>query len=540
MSLRSELTKWQPTLLPHVLVGTIIAVPWLWLLWRYWSYYPLWDAAIYYECAVNAAKVTLNPRAYACGEHPTMGYLWLPGVMTRWFGASYRVFLVYNAVLGWAMSVAIADIASSWLKGKSSRIEQLLVVGSVMYCPAVVSSIVQLTPDFGVLVFLTLAARSLIRERIIRAIGWGILAGLSKESGALLFAVELLVYVVVYGLRAPNLPQRKLQAIYRRSLLVLIPLAGLTAAVLYVTSKGSEVLWSKVNIAVVVRQFMTVSFMDNLLPASLATIFVLNCMWIPALVLLAYAGVWLVRRVLLALPGGATREPAFEFILVVFIVELLLLTRFRTFTNVRYYLPVFPWILLLAARALLAFGLPRAMRVLGLGIIVLSVGLSNFRSFDPVSARVFGTMRFGEHRLFRITSLTKECCGLGRDQLVYNLEFAELDRLLSRALSWVLADGTHLLALHPEADWKLFDSVDRQKRRRTTPSNGTFKVPYVTAYTVALASVKPSKIYYLSMPNMPNEEELVRYFGRYELDWCRRRFSHDGYSVDVHELSLKP
>ncbi len=539
MTPRTDKRKWRPVIAPHVLVGTMVAVAWLWLMRRYWNYYPLWDGAIYYECAVDAAKATLDPRAFNCAGHPTMGYLWPPGVLTRLFGPSYRVFLAYNAILGWAMSVAVADMVRRLLKGRGGHFEQLLVVGSVMYCPVVVSSILQLTPDFGVLVFLTLAARAFIRERLIFAIGWGMLAAFSKESGSLLFAVELLVYVAVYGMRAPNLALRKVRAIYQRSLLVLVPLAGLCALAAYVLANGSKVLWAQVDIQGVIRQFATISFMDNYLPASLATIFVLNCMWIPALVLLVHFGFWFVRKMLLALPGKAPREPALEFIVTVFVLELMLLTRFRTFTNVRYYLPVFPWILLLSARSLLSLGLPRALRFLGNGVVLLAIVWSNFRSFDPVSAEIFGTMRFGEHRLFRITSLTKECCGLGRDQLVYNLEFAELDQLLRQVTPFVLGDRTHAVAVHPESDWKLFDSVDPKTLRRTTPRPGTFKLPYTHTWAVSAAAVKPEKIYYIAMPNMPDSAELIRYAGMYDFQWRCRRFNHDGYGIDVHEMTLR-
>ena len=528
-------TKWQLSLSPDLVVGTLVTLPWLWLCARYWHYYPLWDAAIYYECAVDAAKVTVSPLGFNCAGHPTMGYLWLPGVLTRIFGASYRVFLLYNVVLGWAMAVAVARMARRLLKGRCGQIEHLLVVGAVMYCPVIATSVLQLTPDFGVLVFLTLSAGAFMRERLVRAIGWGILAALSKESGALLFAVEWAVYVVVYGLRAPSTPIDKVRAISRRALLVLIPLVGILAGGAVFLGKPNRGPWAS-DLEGIVRQFMTISFMDNGMPASLATIFVLNCMWIPALILFAQLGVWLVRRALLALPPTLRQDPAFEFAVAVFILEVLLLTRFRTFTNVRYYLPVFPWMVLLAARALVQLGSSRPLRVAVQGVTLCALGWSNFRSFDPVSAEIFGTMRFGEHRLFRITSLTKECCGLGRDQLVYNFEFTELDFLFRKALPFVLASKEHRVAVNPESDWKLFDSVEPKSFRRVTPHPGTFKIPYVTTWGVAGAVVKPEKIFYIAMPNMPDTTELVRYGAWYDVNWRKRRFWHNGYGIDVHEL----
>jgi len=437
------------------------------------------------------------------------------------------------------MASAIADMAARLLRGERRALDLLLVTGSAMYCPVIVASIVQLTPDFGVLVFLTLASRAFMRERLITAIGWGIMAALSKESGALLFVVEAAVYYVVFTLRAPRLLTDKLQAVYRQLPLVIVTLVGFATVVAFVASPGSKGLWRQADILGVARQFSTISFMDNLLPASLATIFVLNCMWIPTALLLLYFGYWLVRNMVLHLPRCRAREPALEYVVAVFVLELFLLTRFRTFTNVRYYLPLFPWIILLAARGMLDMRFPRLLRLLSQAGMFVALGWSNFRSFDPVSADVFGTMRFGEHRLFRITSLTGECCGLGRDQLVYNLEFAEIDYLLRRVLPFVLAAKDHAIAMHPEADWKLFDSVNPRTLRRADPAVGSFKVPYTHTWAVGAAPVKPEKIYYIAMPNMPDSNEFIRYFAWYSFDWRKRRFEHNGYRIDVHELTRK-
>jgi hypothetical protein len=433
-------------------------------------------------------------------------------------------------------------MATRLLKGEGRRLGVFLVTGTVMYCPVVVASVLQLSPDFGVTAFLTLAARAFMRERYIRAMFWGALAALSKESGALLFAVELGVYVLVFGLRAPNLLPRKWQAFRRRSALVVVPLVGVLAVFAVIAPQDENAMWAtRLDLQSVVRQFLSVSFMDNVLPASLATIFVLNCMWVPTAVLVLCVGYWVVRRWLLALPTRTSRDPAFEFAVVSFLLSAYLLTRFRTFTNVRYYLPVFPLVLLLSARALWSIGLPRLVRLLGQGGILLALGWSNFRSFDPVSADLFGTLRFGEHRLFHITSLTGECCGLGRDQMVYNLEFAEMEWLSRQIYPFVFRarnDG-YETAAHPEADWRFFDSIDAKTLRRGSPRPGSFVLPRTHSWAVGAVPVKPEKILYIAFPNMPNQNELSRYQNWYAIRDVKRRFSHHGYSIDVLELRLK-
>ncbi|HEY5960913.1 MAG TPA: hypothetical protein VIV60_30365, partial [Polyangiaceae bacterium] len=368
----------------------------------------------------------------------------------------------------------------------------------------------------------------------------GALAALSKESGALLFVLHFAAYIVIFAARAPNSIQRKRVALTRYALALGAPLALLAGLGLVYASKHDVSLWSSVDPMTLVRQFSTISFLDNVLLASLATIFVLNCMWLPTLVLAAAFTYWAVRRFILALSTPVSRDPAFELVVAVFVIDVLLLTRFRTFTNVRYYMPAFPAILLLAARALLALQLPRWMRRFGQTMVFLALGFSNLRSFDPVSDRVFGTMRFGDHRLFRITSLTGECCGLGRDQLVYNLEFAEIEWLLRQVFPFVLAHADeYAIAAHPEADWRFFDSIDPASLRRATPTKQSTRVPNTHSWAVAAAPVKPRKIYYIALPNMADCNEFTKLGTWYKFQWRAQEFEHNGYRIDLHELTLK-
>jgi hypothetical protein len=524
----------------NAVLGTVASLPLIWLCWKYWYFYPLWDGAIYYEAIAHASTISLNPLSYNIAGHPSMGYLWLPGLLMHWLGASYRIVLVYNAVLAWYFATAVTDMASRLLRGEHRALDLVLVTAAVVCNPVITASVLQLTPDFGVLVFLTLATRALMRMHWITALGWGVLAGLSKESGALLFVMHLAAYLVVFAARAPHSLRSKWRALIRYGLMLGVPALLLVSAGLIRLVRSGTSLWANVELMGIVRQFATVSFLDNLLPASLATIFVLNCMWLPSLVVMVAAAVWGIRRLVLALPVRVSRDPAFELAVAAFVIDAFFLTRFRTFTNVRYYLPVLPWIVLLAARALLALGLCRAMRRLAQATMLLFTVASNFRSFDPFSEAVFGSMRFGEHRLFRITSITGECCGLGRDQLVYNLEFAEIEWLLRQVYPFVLAHADdHAIATHPEADWKFFDSIDPTTLRRATPRPGSFRVPNTHSWAIATAPVKPRKAYYIDLPNMANCAEITRLSAYYHFDWRVEEFEHDGYRIDVHELTLK-
>ncbi|HEY5958000.1 MAG TPA: hypothetical protein VIV60_15665, partial [Polyangiaceae bacterium] len=102
----------------YAIVGTIAALPLIWLVWRYWYYYPIWDGAIYYEAVARASLTTINPLAYNVAGHPTMGYLWLPGLLMHWLGPSYCIVLAYNAILTWYFATAVADMSTRILRGE--------------------------------------------------------------------------------------------------------------------------------------------------------------------------------------------------------------------------------------------------------------------------------------------------------------------------------------------------------------------------------------------------------------------------------------
>ena len=75
--------------------------------------------------------------------------------------------------------------------------------------------------------------------------------------------------------------------------------------------------------------------------------------------------------------------------------------------------------------------------------------------------------------MLRITSLTQECCGNGRDQLVYNLQFTGFASVLDAAISRIgaLPVGTRLTLGH-DAYWLILGSVDSTHHRTLRPGNG--------------------------------------------------------------------
>lgn len=535
----NALRCWVKAKLPasHWVEGVLVALP-LWLIaFKYSDYVPFWDAAVYYGCVVDGAQKSLSPLAFNCAGHPTTGYLWIPGLLDRALGSSYCGILVYNLALALLALVALADLVKRLFPGPKRLGERLLVLGAFAYCPVVTSSILQLTPDFGVLVFIICLVRSLVRRHWWRGICWGVMASLSKESGVMLFALCLAAYVVTHVTRGPGDLKSKLQAMRRCAPIIVLPTVGmLVVAGLFVT-RGIRSSWASGDSSGVFRQFISVSFLDNSFPASLSSIFELNFMWVPTLAILAYS-VRQLLRVAFSTGEPVERDSLWEFVALLFAVSVFFLTRYRTFLNVRYYLPVYPWLFLFAARGLAELGVMLRLREAFWTITLSLMIIGNWTSIDAWSARRYGTFRFGSHPMYKITSLTDECCGYGRDQVIYNLQIAELHYLLNKALPIALGDPDAILGINSVADWLIIDSVDRTTFKRHLPGPGTFKPAFTTASEVRHLLRKPPMVNYVAMANMKEDEELQAWSAWYDVV-SKQVVSRGGYEMSVVKLQLR-
>src|SRR4029077_13952844 len=126
------------------------------------------------------------------------------------------------------------------------------------------------------------------------------------------------------------------------------------------------------------------------------------------------------------------------------------LTRYETYLNVRYLLPIAALLILSFAVGFLILCARPFVRVVVLGFAFLLVLGSAFRTIDPVSRALWGTFPFGRHPLLALTSWNNECCGFSRDQLVYNLEYLQFDRIETLIFRDLRPNTTTTFVAHPE------------------------------------------------------------------------------------------
>jgi hypothetical protein len=371
------------------------------------------------------------------------------------------------------------------------------------------------------------------------AVGTGL--DFSKETGVMLYALLVACYAgwVVTRRGASTLSERfqRLSNAWPAA----IPLAVYAVYVLYyiVFKAGQPAMWTAAIDKPLWQQFM-VPRVDAYLASYLALIFVLNFAWIPASWIVADVVVGIVRRIR-RLPGrvvAGADAPVLLFMTALSIISIYALTRFVVFSNVRYLMPASALMLVLGYTALARLSLGAPVRRLALVAYALLLVVSAERTWDPVSRRLWGTFPFGSHEMLRVTSLTGECCGIGRDQLVYSLEFARLHEVMDDALAAVATDTTQLLVIPANTSWYTVGPLDARSHRRTLHRSQTFEPPAVAHGEIMKAPVRPNRFFFLALPNANVPRGLVN-LGLYYSWPPPRRFARDGYEIFVYDMALK-
>ena len=580
-----------------IAVGTVTAAL---LLWTRRAYVPMWDGRIYADCVVDAAANLLEPAGYRCAGHISQSYVAILVMFQRLApdSASLAPILAANTALLAIAAVALSRLLRVVFPDPSHMIGRALVVACFLVHPVVLGSAVQPGLDFGVLVFSLCALAAAVEGRRWTFVGVGLFLVFSKEPGLPVYGVIAAAYlwqhgllqiipggarwlaVVVIGLgtivnattgnflsatlfavmllavdwRALRPARPPLRAVMR----VLVGHWPLALPVLFVggylgsnlllnainparsAEPGAQAVWGNTGAGALVKTVLRPGVMDQQTLVALAMIFILGFLWLPTLVTLLDLLIGVVRR----RGRQAARHMAgvdtatLGIIAAVVIGELWFLSRFRTVANARYYLPLYPLLLMLAYGALVRLGVSRHYRTAAFALLAVLLGVSTVRTVDPVSRALWGTFKVGDHAMLRMTSLTGECCGFGRDQLVYNLQFTAFDALQNAAYASIRPSDSTALVMPIFADWFTVGPLDADTRRRTMRRERVVTPPILNSVHAFRVPRLPAS-WYVEMPYMDNAEALFHLAKVYALG-APRRIEVDGYSMNVRTMRLRP
>jgi hypothetical protein len=234
------------------------------------------------------------------------------------------------------------------------------------------------------------------------------------------------------------------------------------------------------------------------------------------------------------LPG--IDRSALAFIIVVLLADVWLLSRYVTYSNTRYYLPVLPLALIAAYAALVRLRVPAFGREALMMAVTLLLAVSTVRTLDPVSRRIWGTFQFGDRSILSINSLLDECCGRARDQMAYNLEFTELATLQDLLFAHLKPSDSTVLVLPRDADWYTVGALDGVTHRRSLRSTGVVRPKVLTVRETD--TLVAARAWYIEMPFTDDTNAIALIARRFEVGE-RCTVSHGPYRLSAREMRLR-
>jgi hypothetical protein len=222
------------------------------------------------------------------------------------------------------------------------------------------------------------------------------------------------------------------------------------------------------------------------------------------------------------------------FVILAFLATTYTLTRYETFSHARYLLGIVPLFVLLFLVALRVV-VPRARpRYAFLGLTLLVLLASDFRTIDPVSRRLWGTFSFGRHELLKLTSWNNECCGYSMDQLVYNLEYLKFDAIQNAIFRDIRPPWSGAFVGNEKA-WLMRPGPVTPEGRRTMRVWDLAWVHYLSVNDLERRKPPTDTVYFVAFPNFDNGPDLQRLRRSYSV-MSRKSYERSGYAVPVYTM----
>ncbi|MFA5800279.1 MAG: hypothetical protein WC840_04965 [Candidatus Peribacteraceae bacterium] len=501
---------------------------------------PIFDGREYYNCLVNAAGSPFDLRNFICFDHPSFLFIGILAIPLYFFPGQVAGVHVMLMLLGSISIIALGTILKILIPEKSWWPIRSLV--SLMYAtqPVIIANALSLNLDIGVLFFFLPFLAFLLRGRDGWAALFGILMIFTKEAGLIAWCLAIALYTLVFI--AP-LHEVKIDVVStmlkRRWLLIPFILSGL-----YVWAKTA--VWHA-NLFYGVSDNLQISgglnfSLGHRFYTLLLEFFTFQFLWIQSLIIAIAAVMYLFKYRLSFLRLRSMNLPVANtlFLALFLFGGMYLFTRGVAFNNLRYMLLLFPIEILLFAVSL-RFVVQKKSLVTGcLFLVILLNFYALFRSNDPVSQRLIGTFSFGSHQMYSMSSVTQDgCCGFGRDQLVYNLEYLKFIELQEKAFQWIRPDADTYIAMNDAAHWSFSDSLDGRTFRFTEDANG-IRPKFVSVEQILKTDIKlPETVFFISFPNFNNVSDIKDLRKRYDLAKSQN-FDIDGYRMQAYEFRLHP
>jgi len=400
----------------------------------FFGYYPTYDGNQYFGCIVNAVnKHPFNLLNFRCFKHPFSYSLLLGATQYLDSGNAVLMYLA-NFCLASISTVAVYKLVRLSLV-EDSIVTPLLSAAIFCFMPLYVVHILQIDLDFGVASFYIIFVFCLLTKRRWCAVLLAIMTVLAKEIGIAAYIGTIFAYLYIFVLMEEEPVRAKIIRLMREWPLI-FPVMVAIAYMFFLPlllPKGEMLFFMQGNLP---PNFITGFNLDNAsMRAFLAFIFILNFNWIlSGLILLSLSLAPLQWKSI----SQRVKGRYFCFFLLLLLNTTYVVTRLHeTFWIPRYALLCLPVLAILFGLAVASL-LPRKPYrfVLFLPILVLFY-LSNFRTIDPLSMRIFRTAPVGEKAILNVA--------MSQMNFTYSLESIDVFYALRKMLEDVPHDPKHTL-----------------------------------------------------------------------------------------------
>ncbi|TSC80699.1 MAG: Uncharacterized protein G01um101425_353 [Candidatus Peregrinibacteria bacterium Gr01-1014_25] len=501
---------------------------------------PIWDGYQYFSCLLNATGGRFVMEKFLCYGHPSLLYMMLFGTTQYLAYGSVAAVNVLSIALG-AGSILAFYACTLFLFPRSRALAALITALYALH-PVFVGNVVNFNADMGIVIFFIFLLWALLYDVTWAAVLSGFFLCFTKETGVALYVMTVVAYVLLFITRGEGTLRQRLN---RLRILIFLVFPALEFFLYFFFRAGvqnTSPMWiGATSTREIVAGLLDINVADARWLMTLAEIFLMNFAWIPSAIVLTAASVYLLRFAFrLSHPPLTTlvHGKGMLLVIVLAVFGLHLLTTFNLYHNPRYWMPVFSLNALLFAAAL-HYLVPReTVRIaVASGVVAFSV-LAIFRSVDPVSRALFGMFPFGSHALYALAPATRDhCCGYGRDQIVYNLEYMRLAVLQDYAHRRIQPTGNSIIVIHPNAGLGFGGAVDPVSFRRVFASPW-IKPLYMNTPTFLALRVLPETIFFIEYPYVNNAGGIAALRKIYPSthEWDVRS---GGYTLKVLEMSRR-
>ncbi len=518
------------------------------LLLPFLRFVPFWDGASYFVCMMNAVRAaTFSLPNFQCDGHFSTVYLLMLSVTQYLDFGNVTLVHLLNIFIGCGGIWAVSTIVRFVHRNQHDALSLWLITAVYAFMPLAVSHALQLNLDFPVMSFFAMFLACLLRGYRVGAVLAGIAMIFSKETGAVVYMGTTALFVL-HQIARKHGTIREMSRKATQYIYLGIPFVILV--VYYTTFKfisNHDLTWYGTSPKDALSTAFDLNMYDEGIRAMLFDIFVLNFNWIPSVFIVVFLLQRLFKLVLKPLPttdnaGVTMRTHILLFCLL--LTAVYIVTRVRPWNNARYILVAYPALVVCFSIALHALIRSKIVRHTILVCLLLLLILSNFRTIDPVSKRVFHTFKFGSHEMLDMSLMIGPRWSR-RDQLVYNFEFTklfELERRIFRDIqptrSTVILTGAYGVFLMPaNVDDTTFEPTLR--RDSTIPLLMFDSQGDMTPEKLGKKLKPGDHFYFTEYPIFENTEVFSYLMKQYPLVE-KKTYDIGGYTAGLYTFRLPP